>query len=104
MDDYIPFLRPFFANNQKKVLQVWQQQIPLINKRRSTLKNPNLKPNVMPFSYINSLLDLKVDGRNSVPTDSELVTLCSELINGGTNTTSTAIEWAMAHIIDNSYI
>ncbi|WOL00956.1 hypothetical protein Cni_G09669 [Canna indica] len=105
MDDYIPFLRPFFANNQKKVLQVRQEQldtvIPLINKRRSILKNPNLEPNAVPFSYIDSLLDFKVDGHDSVPTDPELVTLCSELINGGTDTTSTAIEWAMARIIDN---
>ncbi|WOL04173.1 Cytochrome P450 [Canna indica] len=104
MDDYIPFLRPFFANNQKKVLQVWQEQIPLVNKRRSILKNPNLEPNVVPFSYIDSLLDLKVDGRDSVPTDPELVTLCSELINGGIDTTSTVIEWAMARIIDNPNI
>ncbi|WOL07475.1 hypothetical protein Cni_G16216 [Canna indica] len=81
MEDYIPFLRPFFANNQKK--------------------NPNLELNVAPFPYIDSLLDLKVDGCDSVPTNPELVTLCSELINGGTDTTSTAIEWAMARIIDN---
>ncbi|WOL17134.1 Cytochrome P450 [Canna indica] len=97
MDDYIPFLRPFFTNHQKKVLQVRQEQldivIPLINRRHSILKNPNLELNVAPFSYIDSLLDLKVDGRDSVPTDPELVTLYSELINGGTDTTSTAIEW-----------
>ncbi|WOL20114.1 hypothetical protein Cni_G28916 [Canna indica] len=108
MDNYIPFLRPFFANNQKKVLQVRQEQLDtvnlLINKRHSILKNPNLELNVAPFSYIDSLLDLKVDDCDSVPTDPELVTLCFELINGGTNTTSTAIEWAMARIIDNSNI
>ncbi|WOK95348.1 Cytochrome P450 [Canna indica] len=80
MDDYIPFLRPFFANNQKKVLQVRQEQldtvIPLINNRRSILENPNLELNVALFSYIDSLLDLKVNVCDSVPTNPELVTLC----------------------------
>ncbi|WOL05240.1 Cytochrome P450 [Canna indica] len=108
MDDYSPFLCLFFVNNQKKVLQVRQEQldtvIPLINRRRSILKNPNLELNVAPFSYIDFLLDLKVDGCDSVPTDPEFITLCSELINGGTDTTSIAIEWAMARIIDNPNI
>ncbi|WOL10239.1 hypothetical protein Cni_G18993 [Canna indica] len=90
MDDYIPFLRPFFANNQKKVL-------------RTSLhpQEPQPRAQCAPFSYIDSLLDLKVDGCDSVAIGPELVTLCSDLINGGTNTTSTAIEWAMARIIDN---
>ncbi|WOL04097.1 hypothetical protein Cni_G12818 [Canna indica] len=92
MDDYIPFFRSFFANNQKKVLQVRQEQLDT---------NPNLELNVVPFSYIDSLLDLKVDGCDSVPTDPELITLCSDLINDEADTTSTAIEWAIALIIDN---
>ncbi|WOL13075.1 hypothetical protein Cni_G21844 [Canna indica] len=91
--------------DEKKVLQVRQEQLDtvilLINRRRSILKNPNLELNVTTFSYIDSLLNLKVDGCGSIPTDPELVTLCSELISGETDTTSTSIEWAMASIIDN---
>ncbi|KAJ1699656.1 hypothetical protein LUZ63_008168 [Rhynchospora breviuscula] len=108
MDDYLPFIRPFFYKNQAKVLATRKEQtetmMPLINRRREILKDRSVDPNAAPFSYLDSLLDLKVDGRDKPPTDSELVTLCSEFINGGTDTTATAIEWAVARIIDNPSI
>ncbi|KAJ0976774.1 hypothetical protein J5N97_012248 [Dioscorea zingiberensis] len=105
MDDYLPLLRPFFSKQQKEALVVRAEQInaivPLIEKRRQILSSPNKDPNAAPFSYLDSLLDLKVEGRNSAPDDVELVTLCSEFINGGTDTTATAIEWAIARLIEN---
>ncbi|RZS24591.1 hypothetical protein BHM03_00057676 [Ensete ventricosum] len=108
MDDYLPFLRPLYAKHQKKVLDIRKEQVEtvvaLINRRRAILKDPTLEPNAAPFSYLDSLLDLKVEGRDSAPTETQLVTLCSEFINGGTDTTSTAIEWAMARIIDDPSI
>ncbi|CAL9158095.1 cytochrome P450 77A2-like [Musa acuminata AAA Group] len=108
MDDYLPFLRPFYARHQKKVLEIRKEQVEtvvsLINRRRAILKDPSLEPNAAPFSYLDSLLDLKVEDRDTAPTEAELVTLCSEFINGGTDTTSTAIEWAMARIIDDPNI
>ncbi|KAA0032693.1 cytochrome P450 77A3-like [Cucumis melo var. makuwa] len=42
-------------------------------------------------------LDFKIDGHgsegNSRTMDRKLVTLCSEFLNGGTNTTEIVIEW-----------
>ncbi|EAZ30650.1 hypothetical protein OsJ_14702 [Oryza sativa Japonica Group] len=61
-------------------------------------------PSRRQYSYLDSLLDLRVEGRDAVPTDEELVTLCAEMINGGTDTTATAIEWAMARVMDNPSI
>jgi cytochrome P450 family 77 subfamily A len=108
MDDYFPFLRPFLYKNQAKVLATRKEQVeiilPLINRRRAILKDRSVEPSAAPFSYLDSLLDLQVDGRDKPPTDDELVTLCSELLNGGTDTTATAIEWAVARIIDNPSI
>ncbi|XP_078157235.1 cytochrome P450 77A4-like [Carex rostrata] len=108
MDDYLPFLRPFFYKNQAKVLATRKEQVktilPLINRRRAILKDCSVDPSAAPFSYLDSLIDLQVDGRDKPPTDDELVTLCSELLNGGTDTTATAIEWAVARIIDNPSI
>jgi cytochrome P450 family 77 subfamily A len=108
MDDYFPFLRPFLYKNQAKVLATRKEQVeiilPLINRRRAILKDRSVEPSAAPFSYLDSLLNLQVDGRDKPPTDDELVTLCSELLNGGTDTTATAIEWAVARIIDNPSI
>ena len=55
----------------------------------------------MSFSYLDTLFDLKVEGRKSAPSNSELVTLCSEFLNGGTDTTATALEWGIAQLIEN---
>ncbi|XP_078156874.1 cytochrome P450 77A2-like [Carex rostrata] len=108
IDDYLPFLRPFFYWHQAKVLAVRKEQIntlmPLINRRRAILKDCSADPNAAPFSYLDSLLDLRVDGRDKPPTDDELVSLCSEFINGGTDTTATAIEWAIARIANDPSI
>ena len=118
MDDYLPFLRPFFWRHQRRALAVRREQIdtllPLISRRRAILRDmqqrssspsPPPDPNVAaPFSYLDSVLDLHIEGRDGAPTDDELVTLCAELINGGTDTTATAIEWGMARIVDNPSI
>ncbi|MBA0772243.1 hypothetical protein Gotri_007655, partial [Gossypium trilobum] len=42
--------------------------------------------------------------RNSAPSNSELVSLCSEFINGGTDTTATVLEWGIAQLIHNPNI
>ncbi|XP_057471225.1 cytochrome P450 77A2-like [Actinidia eriantha] len=105
IDDYLPILSPFFSKQRKRVKEVRREQIetlvPLIEKRRLVLENPGLDPNAAPFSYIDTLFDLKVEGRKSVPTNVEIVTLVSELLNGGTDTTGTGIEWAIARMIEN---
>ncbi|XP_020580818.1 cytochrome P450 77A4-like [Phalaenopsis equestris] len=108
MDDYLPLLRPFFSKQREQALKVRQEQIetivPLIDKRRAILRNPNDHKSAAPFSYLDSLFDLRVEGRKSPPNDTELVTLCSEFLNGGTDTTATAIEWGIARLINNPSI
>ncbi|XP_072979125.1 cytochrome P450 77A2 [Typha angustifolia] len=112
MDDYLPFLRLFFIRQHAKAVAVRREQmetlVPLINRRRKFLRSPSTDSAEAqaqaPFSYLDSLIDLRVEGRDSAPSDSELVTLCSEFINGGTDTTATAIEWAMARIIESPSI
>ncbi|KAI8030502.1 hypothetical protein LOK49_LG01G00405 [Camellia lanceoleosa] len=105
IDDFLPILSPFFPKQRKRVTEVRKEQIeslvPLIEKRRAVLKNPGLEPNPMSFSYLDTLFDLKIEGRKSGPTTAEIVTLCSEFVNGGTDTTGTAIEWAIAQMIEN---
>ncbi|KAJ8540304.1 hypothetical protein K7X08_030223 [Anisodus acutangulus] len=108
LDDYLPILRPFFSKQRKRAMDVRKQQIetivPFIEKRKKILENPEFDKTAASFSYLDTLLDLKVEGRNSAPTYPEIVTLCSEFLNGGTDTTATAIEWAIARIIENPSI
>ncbi|KAL4368900.1 hypothetical protein GQ457_05G009660 [Hibiscus cannabinus] len=105
IDDFLPILRPFFAKQRRRALQVRKQQIenivPFIHQRRAALQDPGSDKSAMAFSYLDTLFDLKVEGRNSEPSDAELVSLCSEFINGGTDTTATALEWGIAQLIQN---
>lgn len=105
IDDYLPILSPFFSKQRKKALQVRKEQVefivPFIEKRREMLQNPGSDKTAISFSYLDTLLDLKVNGRKSGPSNVELVTLCSEFLNGGTDTTATALDWGIAQLIAN---
>ncbi|GMY23341.1 cytochrome P450 77A3-like [Fagus crenata] len=108
IDDYLPILSPFFSKQRKRASEVRKMQVdfvvPFIEKRRKALKNPGSDKTATSFSYLDTLFDLKIEGRNSSPSHAELVTLCSEFLNGGTDTTGTAIEWGIAQLIANPHI
>ncbi|KAE8038751.1 hypothetical protein FH972_011228 [Carpinus fangiana] len=105
IDDFLPILSVFFSKQRKRALEVRKEQVefivPFIEKRRKAIQNPGSDETATSFSYLDTLFDLKVEGRKSLPTDPELVTLCSEFLNGGTDTTATAIEWGIAQLIAN---
>ncbi|KAK7858455.1 cytochrome p450 89a2 [Quercus suber] len=50
-------------------------------------------------SYVDTLLDLELPGEKRKLRDGEMVSLCSEFLNAGTDTTSTALEWIMANLV-----
>ncbi|XP_039128151.1 cytochrome P450 89A2-like [Dioscorea cayenensis subsp. rotundata] len=51
-------------------------------------------------SYLDSLLDVKLpEEGNRKLDDSEIVSICSEFLNAGTDTTATALEWIMANLV-----
>lgn len=89
IDDFLPILSLFFTKQRKQALAVRNKQIetlrPFIEQRRAILKAGLASdPTAAPFSYLDTLFDVQVEGRNSGPTEPEIVTLCSEFINGGT--------------------
>lgn len=104
--DFLPILTPFFKKQWKRIRELRRIQIdsilPLINTRRAVLKQgAHTQPGSRDGAnaYIDSLMKLELpDGRGKA-TDEELVTLCSELLSAGTDTTSTALEWAMLRMV-----
>ncbi|KAM3201001.1 Cytochrome 77A2 [Capsicum annuum] len=109
IDDFLPMLSLFVGYKQrKKVKEVRKRQIetlvPLVEKRRHVVQNPGSDKAAASFSYLDTLFDVKIEGRKSGPTNPELVTLCSEFLNGGTDTTATALEWAIGRLIENPSI
>uniref|UniRef100_A0A0E0M5E1 Cytochrome P450 n=1 Tax=Oryza punctata TaxID=4537 RepID=A0A0E0M5E1_ORYPU len=112
-----------FAGRMKAMISMRQRLkgmfMPLIDTRRARKTNlvnhgdptappPPANAATLPHSYVDTLLDLRVNdndnGGERALTDDEMVALCSEFLNGGTDTTSTALEWIMAELVKNPSI
>ncbi|KAK4788509.1 hypothetical protein SAY86_019828 [Trapa natans] len=79
--------------------------IPLIRARsEARSKNNSRTDNVV--CYVDTLLNLELqeEGGKRKLTEAEIVTNCSEFLNGGTDTTATALEWIMANIVKHPAI
>ena len=50
-------------------------------------------------SYVDTLLDLQLPEEKRELSEEEMVTLCNEFMNAGTDTTSTALQWIMANLV-----
>nr|XP_043626819.1 cytochrome P450 89A2-like [Erigeron canadensis] len=61
-------------------------------------------------AYVDTLVNLKLpeeeayNGNDGKLTYKEMVTMCSEFLNGGTDTTSTSLQWIMANLIKHPHI
>nr|AYV88877.1 cytochrome P450 oxidase CYP89A164 [Polygala tenuifolia] len=57
------------------------------------------------LSYVDTLLDLQLSSEgNRKLEEGEIVSLCSEFLSAGTDTTSTALEWIMANLVKYPHI
>ncbi|KAL0736603.1 hypothetical protein Bca4012_012813 [Brassica carinata] len=106
--DYLPILTPFYSKERRLALELRRKLVEFvvefIEKRRSAIQNPGSDETASSFAYLDTLFNLKIDGRETTPSDEDLVTLCSEFLNAGTDTTGTAIEWGIAQLITNPKI
>ena len=56
------------------------------------------------LSYVDTLLDLQLPEEESKLNEGEMVSLCAEFLSGGTETTSTALQWIMANLVKHPHI
>ncbi|GJN19884.1 hypothetical protein PR202_gb07199 [Eleusine coracana subsp. coracana] len=102
----------FFPCVTKHALRRRQRElfVPLINARREYKKKlakegrAPRRETTFEHSYVDTLLDVTLpdeNGNHRPLTDDEIVTLCSEFLNAGTDTTSTGLQWIMAELVKN---
>ncbi|MFQ6658236.1 hypothetical protein Gotur_027590 [Gossypium turneri] len=112
LPDFLPVLTPLFHRQMKKAKALRKKQleclVPLIKARRAFVEkgeNPNQEM-VSPLgaAYIDSLFGLEPDKTRGPLGEEEYVTLCSEVISAGTDTSATTVEWAMLHLVMNQDI
>ncbi|KAM7473288.1 hypothetical protein LguiB_020531 [Lonicera macranthoides] len=100
-----------FRKKWKEFMEMREEQKhvlrPLIESRISYKKQQNWKHNDEDEServvaYMDKVAGSELpeeDGQKKKLTKGELVTLCSEFINAGTDTTSTALQWILANMV-----
>ncbi|KAL0908975.1 hypothetical protein M5K25_023491 [Dendrobium thyrsiflorum] len=108
--DFLPALTPLFRGQIKKARRLRKRQmeciLPLVRARREFVESGGRRGGAMEWemvsevgeAYVDSLLVKEVEGKGRLG-DEELVTLCSEVMSAGTDTSATAIEWAMMHLV-----
>ncbi|KAK1364785.1 Adenosine deaminase-like protein-like [Heracleum sosnowskyi] len=103
LPDFLPILTPLFRRQLKEAKELRKKQleclVPLVRSRRAFVENgenPNSEM-VSPVgaAYIDSLFHLDLADRGRLR-EEELVTLVSEVINAGTDTSATTVEMVHA--------
>ncbi|KAM1613452.1 hypothetical protein ACFX1S_002020 [Malus domestica] len=97
-----------FKNRWRQFFKILEERrevlVPLIRARQNRAKQGSKtddKDDEFVLSYTDTLLDLELPDGNEKRklSEGEMVSLCSEFLNGGTDTTSTALQWIMANVV-----
>ncbi|KAK1326569.1 Cytochrome P450 89A9 [Acorus calamus] len=95
-----------YKKRWEKFLEIRRRQeavlLPRIRARKEqkmAMKMPGSDDNGV-FTYVDSLLEITLpeEGGRGL-NEGEMVSLCSEFLNAGTDTTSTALQWIMANVV-----
>ncbi|XP_009612631.1 cytochrome P450 77A1 [Nicotiana tomentosiformis] len=108
LPDFLPVFTPLFRRQVKQAKKLRQTQleylVPLVRDRKAFVEsNGNPKSSssemVSPVgaAYVDSLFSLELPGRKLG--EAEIITLVSETIGAGTDTSATALEWALLHLV-----
>ncbi|KAK8930798.1 Cytochrome P450 77A3 [Platanthera zijinensis] len=110
LPDFLPVLTPLFRRQLREARKLRRRQLdcllPLVRARRVFVEEgggggPSPFKMVSPAgdAYVDSLFKLQPEGKSRRLSDEEIVTLVSEVLSAGTDTSATAIEWTMLHLV-----
>ncbi|XP_061345555.1 cytochrome P450 77A1 [Gastrolobium bilobum] len=107
LPDFLPVLTPLFRRQVREARKLREKQVellaPLIRSRKAYVDSNGRSGGAdmaspVGAAYVDSLFGLEVPGRGRLG-EEELVTLVSEVISAGTDTSATAVEWALLHLV-----
>ncbi|MBA0584764.1 cytochrome P450 89A2 [Gossypium raimondii] len=93
-----------FRHQWRKLFQLRKDRenvlLPLIRARRKAKdESKNKETDDYVLAYVDTLLDLELPLEKRKFDEEEIVTLTSEFLNAGTDTTTTALQWIMANLV-----
>ncbi|WCJ27744.1 Cytochrome P450 superfamily protein [Euphorbia peplus] len=93
-------LRKRWSEFKKLMKQREDVMLPLIRARKELIqKKKEQEDDEFLLSYVDTLLNLQLPDEKRKLSELEMVTLCNEFLNAGTDTTSTALQWIMANLV-----
>ncbi|KAF7809415.1 cytochrome P450 89A2-like [Senna tora] len=109
--NFLPILSKIvFRKLWKELLEIRQNQVdsllPIIKARYEVTKNKfgDEEEEEGFIAYVDTLFDMKLPDSGRKLSNEEIVSLCSEFILAGTDTTATTLLWAMANLVKNQNI
>ncbi|KAL5163148.1 Cytochrome P450 89A2 [Glycine soja] len=98
--------RVLFRKRWKEFLRFRKEQkdvfVPLIRARKQKRDKKGCDGFVV--SYVDTLLDLELPEEKRKLSEEEMLSLCSEFMNAGTDTTSTALQWITANLVKYPHV
>ncbi|CAN1196965.1 Cytochrome P450 77A3 [Linum perenne] len=108
LPDFLPFLGRVFRKTMKEAVELRKRQleclVPLVRARREFVEGGKHHDGPLEMvspkgaAYIDSLFGLRPGNRGPLG-EEEFVTLVSEIISAGTDTSATTLEWALLHLV-----
>lgn len=100
--------RIIFKKKWKELIGIREDQdnvlIPIIKTRLEKVMKQEVQDDDV-VAYVDSLAKLKLpEEGNRKLSDEEMVSLCGEFLNGGTDTTSTTLQWIMANLVKYPHV
>ncbi|KAK1366313.1 Cytochrome P450, E-class, group I [Heracleum sosnowskyi] len=101
--------RIIFWRQRKELIRIREEQdsvlIPIIKTRLDKVMNQKVEEDDNVVAYVDSLVDLQLpEEGNKKLSYEEMVGLCGEFLNAGTDTTSTALQWIMFNLVKHPQV
>ncbi|CAN1246497.1 Cytochrome P450 89A2 [Linum grandiflorum] len=103
--DFAPRItRILLRKRWSEFLQLWKDEADVLlrlirSRKRKTEEGDDTTRGDRAMFYIDTLLNLELPEEKRKLTEMEIVSLCNEFLNGGTDTTSNILQWIMANVV-----
>lgn len=89
-------LKKLRKNQEESLIPIIRSRLEFVKKQKEQQQQEGEERVV---AYVDTLVDLELPEEKRKLSEEEMVTICSEFLNAGTDTTSTALQWIMANLV-----
>lgn len=91
-------LKSLRKNLEEALIPIIRSRLEFVKKQKEMQQQQEEEEDRV-VAYVDTLANLELPDEKRKLTEEEMVTICSEFLNAGTDTTSTALQWIMANLV-----